>query len=431
MAADVFISYSSRESAQAEELCRILTAASIEFWIDRERIVGGDYYGEEIVAAIKTCRIVILLYSKAFCASREVRQEIRLAWTENKRYLPLMIEPVEIPDDIRYTLEATHYLVLYGPQWDQRHTLVPAAVRASLAKLDSTAPYALRRVSDYAGHRGKSLGFVPLLVDRMVQQGEVAAEIERAIRGGASRPVLFLVHGAPEQCVEGFIERLQWYDLPRILKRVTASDQLQWHHCQWPPLDLPTSERLDFMRRELADCLDLAVDAGFAVIRDRIVANRLPIACSFHVIADESVASESELFSLLGTTWAGLPELTGPGLLMMFYCAKYQPLPVGLLRAMRGRQKLGNTRRALSSLMAQLPSAFSSRRLHELESVLQTDVEHWAREIVRPADIVAMIREIENLYADASLTREHRIAMEPLRSRLKELLISHHPLAQL
>ena len=76
----LFISYASADLGSATAIVDKVIAAGYQIWFDRTGIPGGVSYGPEIVAAIKSCRALLLLCSGAAFASRNVRQEIHLAW---------------------------------------------------------------------------------------------------------------------------------------------------------------------------------------------------------------------------------------------------------------------------------------------------------------------------------------------------------------
>ncbi|HEY7909835.1 MAG TPA: AAA family ATPase, partial [Thermomicrobiales bacterium] len=116
----VFVSYASGDRARALPVAEALERAGIRVWIDREGIHGGANYGEEIAEAIKGAVALVLMASAASLASRNVKQEIALAWDFERPYLPLLLEPVTIPTDVRYWLTAAQWIeVLDTPaaQW--------------------------------------------------------------------------------------------------------------------------------------------------------------------------------------------------------------------------------------------------------------------------------------------------------------------------
>src|SRR3712207_1275697 len=88
-APNIFLSYSSSDRDRALALADALEAAGVPVWIDRASIVGGTSWGEEIVEGIKGCAALVILCTERAMASRNVRQEIQLAWRYERPYLLL------------------------------------------------------------------------------------------------------------------------------------------------------------------------------------------------------------------------------------------------------------------------------------------------------------------------------------------------------
>ena len=113
----VFISYASADRERVLPLVDRLEAAGVKTWIDRDGIHGGANYAQEIAEAIKDAALLVLMASPASLASRNVKQEMALGWRFEKPYLPLLLDPVTIPDDVAYWLEASQWIeVLDDPE---------------------------------------------------------------------------------------------------------------------------------------------------------------------------------------------------------------------------------------------------------------------------------------------------------------------------
>ena len=63
MAHDVFVSYSAADRAPASSVVEGLESRGIRCWVAPRDIPAGSEYGEEIVEAIKSCRILVLIFS--------------------------------------------------------------------------------------------------------------------------------------------------------------------------------------------------------------------------------------------------------------------------------------------------------------------------------------------------------------------------------
>src|SRR5579871_3505943 len=107
-----FISYTSRDRERVLALADTLEAAGIRVWLDRRDLVGGRTWDASIVDAITNCTVFALTCSAASLASPNVQQEVRLAWEEQKPILPLLLEQVSNPRELRYPLAGRQWVEL-------------------------------------------------------------------------------------------------------------------------------------------------------------------------------------------------------------------------------------------------------------------------------------------------------------------------------
>ena len=63
MAHDVFISHSTEDKPAADAVCAILEKKGVRCWIAPRDIMPGADWGESIVNAIRTSRVLLLLFS--------------------------------------------------------------------------------------------------------------------------------------------------------------------------------------------------------------------------------------------------------------------------------------------------------------------------------------------------------------------------------
>lgn len=101
---DIFISYSSKDRAQADQLSELLRSAGLSVWIDQEGIDVATSWSREIVQAINDCKAFVVLLSPASLNSHNVMKEVSLASEKRKRILPLDLEPVALNEDFEYAL---------------------------------------------------------------------------------------------------------------------------------------------------------------------------------------------------------------------------------------------------------------------------------------------------------------------------------------
>jgi hypothetical protein len=116
---DVFVSYSSHDRNQVLQIVDILKTAGLHVWIDQFKIPGGTNYGPEIVRSIKDCCVLIIMCSDSSMRSKNVKQEIQLAWKYSKPYLPLLLEHISFPEQVEYWLEGWQWIEIMDFPPDQ------------------------------------------------------------------------------------------------------------------------------------------------------------------------------------------------------------------------------------------------------------------------------------------------------------------------
>jgi len=129
-AKDVFISYSSRDHDQVVRIAAALERAGVSVWRDGDEILGGRDYGPEIVHAIERCKVMMLMCSDASMNSRNVHQEIKLAWCYERPYLPLLLDDsIEstYPKQVQYWLEGNQWITVLD---QPAEAWMPAIARA-------------------------------------------------------------------------------------------------------------------------------------------------------------------------------------------------------------------------------------------------------------------------------------------------------------
>ena len=134
---EIFVSYSSRDAEKVSEIVDILKEKDYSIWQDRERIHGGQNYGPEIVRAIKDAKVLMVMCSNSSVRSKNVKQEIQLAWKYDLSYLPLILEPIAYTEQIEYWLEGWQWIEIL----DQPPSIWLPGVEISLKALLEGRPF--------------------------------------------------------------------------------------------------------------------------------------------------------------------------------------------------------------------------------------------------------------------------------------------------
>ena len=159
MNAEVFISYASKDRKRILDLVDRLESAEVSVWIDQMSIEGATMWSEEIVSAIRNCKVLILAISGNSADSKNVVKELALASEGHKNILPVYLESAEIPESMAYQLAGIQRVEFFK---EDEELGLQSVIRA-LAKLGvtvnkdaSTAAGASKRSSQEASHAAKS-----------------------------------------------------------------------------------------------------------------------------------------------------------------------------------------------------------------------------------------------------------------------------------
>lgn len=102
--ADIFISYSRRDSEAALALAERLRASGASVWIDTAALTAAETWSAEIVNAINSCKTFIILLSPDSVASHNVTKELSLASEKRKTILPIVITKCKLNEAMEYAL---------------------------------------------------------------------------------------------------------------------------------------------------------------------------------------------------------------------------------------------------------------------------------------------------------------------------------------
>ena len=153
---DVFISYSSKNSAAAQAICHELEDNNIKCWMAPRDIPVGAKYASVITQAIKECKAVVLVFSEYSAISPWVESEINIAFSNRKPIVPYKIDttPLENYDEFYLMLNNRHWIEAY-PDFKTRFadlvTVISNLVGAKTSNVTkpTLAPAKTYKVGDY------------------------------------------------------------------------------------------------------------------------------------------------------------------------------------------------------------------------------------------------------------------------------------------
>ena len=141
MAHDCFISYSHHDKPEADAVCATLEAKGIRCWIAPRDVVPGKDWGEAIVDAIQSSRVLVLVFSQHANDSQQIRREVQLAVEATIVLIPFRIENVDPTKALKYCLVTPHWLDALTPPLEAHLEHLAVAVNSFLAvgePLDTT-----------------------------------------------------------------------------------------------------------------------------------------------------------------------------------------------------------------------------------------------------------------------------------------------------
>ena len=134
MNTEVFISYASKDRKRILDLVDRLESDGVSVWIDQMSIEGATMWSEEIVSAIRNCKVLILAISGNSADSKNVVKELALASEGHKNILPVYLESEEIPESMAYQLAGIQRVEFF----DGDEEVGQQSVIRALAKLGVT-----------------------------------------------------------------------------------------------------------------------------------------------------------------------------------------------------------------------------------------------------------------------------------------------------
>lgn len=152
MAYKVFVSYSTKDISLAEHIKTSITNPLVEVFIAEYSIKPGEILDEAIIAAIKTCDLFVLLWSRNSKSSEYVPGEVAIARGDKKIIIPLVLEDgLELPafiKDVKYTAvyrnpsesfdSLKRYILTTAEKREQTKALVILGLTASIVWLASS-----------------------------------------------------------------------------------------------------------------------------------------------------------------------------------------------------------------------------------------------------------------------------------------------------
>ena len=153
---EVFISHSSKDKAAADAVCHVLEQNRIRCWIAPRDVRGGKAYGAEIIEAIESCAVMVLLFSNNSNASEDVKNELQNAFSNHLTIIPYKIGDAKPDKEMQYFLSRKHWIDAYPD--DTALDRLVSAVKKSLAPDEAHERHEMPPIDIKAGMRTLQFG---------------------------------------------------------------------------------------------------------------------------------------------------------------------------------------------------------------------------------------------------------------------------------
>jgi hypothetical protein len=108
----LFASYSHKNMREVFGIIRKISDGRCRVWYD-EGIEPGNEWPEEVGRALTACRLFIVFMSPEAIESRNVRNEINMATSENKAIMVVFLQPTGLSEGMKLQLGTVQFLNRY------------------------------------------------------------------------------------------------------------------------------------------------------------------------------------------------------------------------------------------------------------------------------------------------------------------------------
>lgn len=115
MAHDVFVSYSQPDRQATYALVQQLEARGIRVWMAPRDVSPAADWAAEIIDAIASARLMLLIFSASSNDSAQVRREVERAVHKQLPILPFRLENVLPSKSLEYFLSTQHWMDAFPP----------------------------------------------------------------------------------------------------------------------------------------------------------------------------------------------------------------------------------------------------------------------------------------------------------------------------
>lgn len=135
----IFISHSSKDLSVAQTICAALESRGLTCWIASRDVGAGDNFQESIVKAIRSAKVMVLVFSENANNSTEIKKELALASQNKVAVIPARVEDVVPAAALAYELATRQWINLFG-DWESEIETLCARIQQIVPPASVTAP---------------------------------------------------------------------------------------------------------------------------------------------------------------------------------------------------------------------------------------------------------------------------------------------------
>src|SRR3954452_2334601 len=119
MAHDVFVSHSAKDKTVSDALVARLEAEGIRWWVAPRDVVPGADWGESIIDAIESSRVMVLIFSANANSSSQIKREVERAVDKDVYTIPVRIDDIEPTRSLEYFISSSQWMDAFPPPIEQ------------------------------------------------------------------------------------------------------------------------------------------------------------------------------------------------------------------------------------------------------------------------------------------------------------------------
>lgn len=130
---DVFITFHNHDIEVAKKVCHALEQNKIKCWVALRDIPPGSNYGDAIGEAFRSCKVVVVLFSDTAAASQWVKNELNVAFEEQKKIIVFALDKTPMKDQYRFMLQQARWIDAF-PDYRTKVNELVLSVSQSIGK---------------------------------------------------------------------------------------------------------------------------------------------------------------------------------------------------------------------------------------------------------------------------------------------------------